>query len=163
MVAGGTATAEYLLKRFPDNPEIRHKVRELLRFMEDQFIVWEKPCRADGSNIDFRDPGWKGCATWSDFPTCLEQYDWYMPTDGSVAAFIRMYLQIWKVEGNPLDLAKAKALGDAFVRVQFRSGRIPTQWMGSWHYASPESDWFNCLVVDAVALEELGGFVRGSF
>jgi len=156
MVAGGTATIAYLLKRFPDNPEIRHRARQLLRFMEDQFIIWEKPCRADGSNIDFREPGWKGCAAWSDFPTALEQYDWYMPTDGSVASFLMTYLAFYEAEKNPLDLAKARALGDAYTRVQFQSGRIPTQWLGSWHYANPECDWFNCLVADACALEELG-------
>ena len=149
------STAMYLLRRYPDDAAMRAKARELLRFSEDQFVAWERPCRKDGVTMNHREPDGKNAASWPIFPTVMEQYRWYVPTDSSVAKMIRTYLAFYKVEKNPADLAKAKALGDACTRAQRDSGRIPTQWMAGSYMTDPQQDWLNCMLATADALEAL--------
>ena len=147
------STAMYLLKRYPDDPARLAQARELVRFSEDQFIAWERPCREDGS-------AWLGQKgydprRWTTFPTVMEQYHWYVPTDASVAKLIRTFLAMYRATKESVYLAKAKALGDAFTNVQEESGRIPTQWMEGVWMTDPQTDWVNCMIASAGALEEL--------
>jgi len=146
-------TAMYLVKRYPGDAARLAQARALLDFSEDQFVVWERPCEDDGR-------GWFGNPKidprqWTVFPTALEQYEWYIPTDSSVAKMVRTFLALHKASGEPQDLAKARALGDAFTRAQEDSGRIPTQWTAGCGATTPKSDWINCMISSAVALGEL--------
>ena len=86
----------------------------------------------------------------------MEQYYWYVPIDGSASKLIRTYLALYRAEGNPLDLAKAKALGDSMTRVQNPEGDIPTHWKGESHCS-----WWNCLLCDVEALQELEQVIEG--
>ena len=58
------STAMFLLKRFPGDARRLAQARELLRFAEDQFVYWEKPCRADGTGYRAGTP-WPGNTTAS--------------------------------------------------------------------------------------------------
>jgi len=40
-------TAIYMLKRFPGDRKRLAQAREIVRYAEDQFVVWRQPCRAD--------------------------------------------------------------------------------------------------------------------
>ena len=150
----------YLGKIQPDAPEVRRGAREVQRFSEDQFIVWEQPGWAGSpdafnerteESLHSRNWGWLRWHT----PCALEQYRCYVPVDASVAKMIRYFLLMYDLEKNPLDLAKARALGDSFTRIQCSNGRIPT-WM------SPESplsdDWINCMFASAEALKLLAKY-----
>ena len=57
-----------------------------------------------------------------------------------------------KASGNPLDLAKARVLGDAMTNIQKEDGSIRTQWL-----MRPDADnfWINCLGASIEALELL--------
>lgn len=138
------STALYLLDRYPDDKEKLALARELLRFAEDQFVCWEKP---------FPDmPHWEHVQDvhrWIT-PCVLEQYYWYVPIDASASKLIRTYLALYRAEGNPLDLAKAKVLGDAMTRVQKPDGDIPTHWKGE-----TSCSWWNCILADIEAMQEL--------
>ena len=143
---GACATAMFLLDRYPGDKTRLAQARELLRFAEDQFVCWEKPFpdMPESHNL-------QTVATWI-VPGVLEQYYWYVPIDASAAKLISTYLALYKAEGNPLDLAKAKALGDAMTRVQKPDGDVPTHWGISWETGC---SWWNCLLADVSVMNAL--------
>ena len=153
-------TAIYMMRRWPNDARKVALARELLRFAEDQFVYWERPCHPDGRGIRTGDSRYdQGSSvqrylTWLDFPSVTEQYSWNIPIDASNAKVIRAYLALYRATGNRLDLAKAQALGDTLTRVQLESGRIPTQ-MAEYNLRDPGQDWLNCMLAAAAALEEL--------
>ena len=156
----GTEAVMYLAKRYPDDPDVRRYARELQRFSEDQFVVWEQP----GWMYKYHIPGFRPLSAtktkvWGNYnwftPTVLEQYRCFMPVDASLAKMIRYYLFMYDLEKNPLDLAKARALGDALTRVQTPDGRIPT-WCDP--NRAVESDWINCGFATASALKLLATY-----
>lgn len=150
----------YLAAIRPDDPEVRRGAREVQRFAEDQFIVWEQPGWAGAfelfkprtlESLKVRNWGWHRWHT----PCVLEQYRCYVPVDASSAKMIRYFLMLYGLEKNPLDLAKARALGDAVTRIQCPDGRIPT-WMDPAR--PPSEDWINCMFAVANALKQLSDF-----
>ena len=154
--------AIYLLKRFPDDKARRGQARELARFAEDQFIYWERPCRADGTGFRTGTPPGPGNVGWLwDYkswftPGVGEQLGWEMPIDGSADKLIQTFLALYKAEENPLDLAKARTLGDAITNIQKDDGSVRTHWL-----MRPDADgfWINCLIATAETLEQLSAVV----
>ena len=71
---------------------------------------------------------------------------------------IAAYLALYRAEGHPLDLAKARALADAITQVQEPSGRVPTFWAdkGNW-ISDARYDWLNCMAASAAALLDVDG------
>ena len=156
----GTDAVMYLAKRYPDDPDVRRYARELQRFSEDQFVVWEQP----GWMYKYHIPGFRPLSAaktklWGNYnwftPTVLEQYRCFVPVDASLAKMIRYYLFMYDLEKNPLDLAKARALGDALTRVQTPDGRIPT-WCDP--NRAVETDWINCGFASSSALKLLATY-----
>ena len=146
--------ALYLLRRYPGDKARLSQARALLDFCEDQFVFWERPCRADGTTV-CQPRLAKLAPKWPVLPVVLEQYEWYVPVNASLAKMIRTYLALYRTEQNPLDLAKAKALGDACTRAQCESGCIPSEWMGKIDKTAAHTTWINCQIATAEALEEL--------
>ena len=146
---GACSTAMFLLERYPGDKTRLAQARELLRFAEDQFVCWEKPFpdMPESHNL-------QKVATWI-VPGALEQYYWYVPIDASAAKLIYTYLALYKAEGNPLDLAKAKALGDAMTRVQKPDGDVPTHWGIA---GEKGCSWWNCLLSDVGAMNTLAEY-----
>ena len=158
-------TAIYLVERFPGDKRRIAQAREILRYAEDQFVMWKAPCRSDYAG-PWR-PGYP-FRCWRT-PVALEQYNCYMPIDASVAKLIRTYLALYKAEGRRLDLAKAQALGDSMVNNQDDSGRIRTYWIPEAGDDDPLAgairlphggDWYNCMAADAQAIALLMGHLR---
>lgn len=156
------STAMFLLERFPDDDRRLAQARELLRFAEDQFVYWERPCRADGTGYRSGAPNNGKISSWLwDYKTWVtpgvgEQFGWEMPIDASNVKLICTYLALYKAEGNPLDLAKARALGDTLVNVQKEDGSIRTQML-----MRPDADtfWISCMGASADALDRLSAVV----
>jgi len=152
--------AIYLLNRFPGDRRRLAQARELLRWSEDQFVCWEMPARPDlkSSPLEVENPEF-GVRHWSIYPGVLEQYTWYVLIDASAAKLIRTYLALYRAERNPLDLAKARALGDAIVRSQemMGTGCIPTKWI-DWDVKPDSEPWVNCAIHSAMALRELSAY-----
>ena len=144
------AAAIRLVSRFPRDEGRRRVARDILRFAEDQFVCWERPFKAGGRSyaVDYftRD--------FAVEPAVVEQYYYRTPVDASAAKLVLAYLALYKAEGSPLDLAKARALGDSLVRMQRPDGRIPTLWWPD-EAEKTQCDWLNCLVRSAVALYAL--------
>ena len=154
--------AQLLVSRYPGDAKRLAQARELLRWSEDQFVMWERPCRADGAAlVPKADCGFlKDVRHWS-APGVTEQYEWFVPIDASAAKMINTYLALYRASGNPLDLVKARALGDAIVNAQREDGRIPTHWVNLDNDPAgtkPESastTWINCLFASCRALDNL--------
>ena len=142
------ATAIYLANNFPKDAGKMSLARDLLRFAEDQFVCWEKPYDVPGYS---RESSMLDLRNWT-VPGVLEQYFWYNPIDASSAKLINTYLALWRAERKPLDLAKARALGDVLTRVQWNDGGMPTEWALN---PLPQNIWMNCHIASALALDAL--------
>ena len=148
---GPCDTALELLTHHADDLRSLPLARELVRFAEDQFVCWERPF----VGADFKEnPTVQDMDKWS-FPCVLEQYSWYTPIDASAAKMIVAYLALYRAGKDPLDLAKARALGGAILRQQQPGGWIRTHW--AWD-ETPDKIWMNCHVASALALQELAEF-----
>lgn len=151
-----------LLNRYPDDEEKTSLARELLRFAEDQFVNWERPY-PDGRIPDVKKLTGYYNHFWSQTkwicPSVNEQYGCYTPVDGSAAKLIRTYLALYRADGNPTDLAKARALGDTATRCTDENGCESTWW--SEDYIGRDI-WPNCMFATAEALTELNSFVTGN-
>ena len=148
--------AIHLVRRFPKDARRLAQARELLRFSEDQFVCWECPFLGYTDTFEevLRHGVW-GLRSWR-CPGVLEQYKCYVPIDASAAKLIEAYLALYRAEGRPLDLAKARTLGDAIVRETSKDGYCPTFWFDF------REDWPNCMLASALALEHLARAESGS-
>ncbi len=150
--------AFYALERFPGDKKWLQFARDVARFSEDQFVFWEKPVKnGQGINTPYGVPGDQQCRydDWF-YPCVVEQYSYYVPIDSANAKMIQMYLALYRVEKNPLDLEKARALADAIVRIQDPdNGYIPTEYAKVAHRHNPQGGWFNCTYLSFKALLEL--------
>ena len=157
------ATALHLLSRYPGDAKRLAQARELVRFAEDQFVVWKPPFRADGTGPLTADTPMIQYGTWYGVPGVCEQYDWYLPIDSAAAKMIRGFLALHKAEGRADDLAKAKALGDAVTVMQEKHGQggaIPTHWV-DWEVGRKRAPWINCGIGTANTLKALGDYCGG--
>jgi maltose/maltodextrin transport system substrate-binding protein len=158
--------ALYLLDRYPGDKKWLAVARDILRYAEDQFVCWEKPCAANGHGVNtpIGDPTIQQNRydDWF-YPCVLEQYVYYVPVDASNAKLIKTYLALYRAEGNPLDLAKARALGDALVRIQRPSGYIPTEYAQVEKRDDPMQGWLNCTCATLAALDELAEVCSADF
>ena len=166
--------ASLLLERFPHDERRLAQVRELVAWVEDQFVLWRRPCRPDGFGIlsekhEGFSPQWNGghpkfvFENWFDVPTVAEKYRYFHPETGLSAKLIRLYLKLNRATGDALFLEKARAFGDGLVKFQaFAGGRkIPTHyWKDDFRGNDGHSDWTNCGVAAALGLEALSEAVE---
>lgn len=154
-----TSAYLYMCAKYPDDKALIRGAREVQRFAEDQFIIWEQPGWVEqydmtsGNEKDLESCKWG----WHRYqtPCVLEQYFCYVPVNASSAKMIRYYLMMYDLEKDPLDLAKARALGDGIIMIQGKDGRIST-WMNP---DSPlNNDWINCDIVSIEALRLLAEY-----
>jgi len=147
---GAGALLRYYATYYSDDEEKIQRAEDLMRFVEDQFVVWKK-----GSpwNKHGYDP-----SLWLT-PAGLEQYNWHVPIDASTADIINSFLCMYKAGRGELYLAKAMALADAITRAQQPSGMIPTHWMNQSHLEG-ENFWINCMLSSARAMAELADFLE---
>lgn len=131
-----------LLNKAKENPEGIAQAEELLRYAEDQFVVWDPVKDCDGWRKAMPDRR-KNCDKWV-ANVVLEQYACYDPVARSSGILINTYLKAHGVTGKPIYLQKAKALANGLLegqewhaKHQNANGEIPTWVM--------RSDWLNWL------------------
>jgi hypothetical protein len=94
---------------------------ELLRFSEDQFVVWERPPDLTPRSMNL------GPQLWFT-PCSTEQYAMFEPISGSSAFMIMTYIRAYQATGDKLHLARAQSLANALtVAQQYHHGRYPTR------------------------------------
>jgi len=141
-----TQVALYLLEHNDDHPGCGDTARDIIRYAEDQFVIWDKPMPRPGERVH--------TVSWT-LPCVLEQYGYYVPIDGSAACLIRLYLKAFEKTRQDLFLAKALALGAAVTVAQDpETGRIPTIWEESTaqDYLKP---WINCITSTTLTMIQL--------
>jgi maltose/maltodextrin transport system substrate-binding protein len=140
--------AAYLLeKKSPSVQDIRD-AEDLLRFSEDQFVIWDQL------------PNKYGVRRMST-PGVFEQYSYRVPIDCSVYNVASGLLAAYKVTKDKLYLAKAKALVDNItINQNAGTGQIAT----SWNLYPIEKDrafWVNCSMSSIEILLELDETLKG--
>ena len=135
-----TALASYLAGRRGDKNSLE-LAKELMRFAEDQFVIWRRPAPwSHGSPVS--DTPYD-TSIWHT-PAAIEQYRWYVPIDASTASVALGFLNLYRAGCGDLYLAKARALTDQLTIMQREDGKIPTHWM---HTPEAEANfWFNCML-----------------
>ncbi len=155
------STAIYLLNRYPGDKTKLALARELLRFAEDQFVNWERPYDNGRRVPDKKKFTGYYNRFWEQdkwiMPSVFEQYGCYAPVDASAAKLIFTYLAFYRAERNPLDLAKAKALGDTATRCTSADGLEATWWSENMLRTDI---WPNCMAATARALSELASLTE---
>ena len=145
---------QYVLKRYPGDPARLKLARELMRFAEDQFVHWERPCLPDGRCLQFYGARfYRGEPPRWSVPSATEQYDCYVAIDSSTAKLASSFYAIGRATGNRSDLSKARALCDQIVDMQCDDGSIPT----FWNEKNARVGWLNCHIYSANVLRELAG------
>ncbi|MBD3383947.1 hypothetical protein GF407_03380 [candidate division KSB1 bacterium] len=116
-----------ILKTKEATPKQLQIALELLRYAEDQFVVWDqrdpvlrtrwfrKGTRFDGLEAQGSD--------WF-VPSVLEQYKFYTPIAGSNAIMIRAYVAACQRAGRPIYRAKAVSLANTLIRAQDYHGGV---------------------------------------
>jgi len=147
-------TAYYLLTNGGDDAEKVGLAEELLRFVEDQFIVWEKPTEG-WKTLEF--PG--GPTKYSQYavdtwlaPAVIEQFGFVLVARAT-AVVMRVYAKAYEVTGKDVYLAKARSLANTLVATQqyHGGGEIP-----SFPMTSEQIVWTNNSVYTALFLLEFG-------
>ena len=140
---------EYLLLHERDMPGALETATELMRFVEDQFVVWgEYPPWMEDWNPDAPLP--------LPSPASLEQYACYWPIDACTCMSMVSFLYMYQATGNRLYYEKAAALGDKITRMQYAdSGAIPTFWLPIKRTGELLQFWLNCHIASAFALGKL--------
>ena len=144
---GATALVRHYCTYHADDPAKMAEADDLMRFAEDQFVIWGKPSPWNRTHFD--------TSIWQT-PCGLEQYNWHVPIDASTADITRTFLAMYRAGRGELHLAKARALADSIVRSQRPDGRIPTHWMTDAH-RSGEDFWINCMFDAARTLSLMAG------
>ena len=143
---GADAMIGYIAHNLADDPAAMAEAEDLMRFVEDQFVVWGK---ISPRNRHMHPKQGDDMSQWFS-PAGLEQYHWYMPIDSSTAWIMDTFVQLYKVTKRPLLLAKAQVLGDMITRMQNpRTGMIPTHWMRRSCIEDGGNLWINCLFMTA--------------
>lgn len=135
----------YITHHLPGDEKMAAEAVELMRFVEDQFVVW-------GEHPEWNFPnGWGAIPLHS--PAGLEQYSCYVPIDSSTSYIMDAFLNLYQLKGDRLYLEKAMALADMITRVQnAKTGQIPTFWMGEGCAYGYENFWINCQIYTAKAM-----------
>jgi len=125
---------------------------DLLRYAEDQFVMWDQP-PANTPVRQSADGTAGGRARKWLLPCVLEQYRCYAPVCASSAKLIRTYLAAWRATGDRLHLEKARSLGATLARSQ-EHPKAPGRYQ-TWVMLPPGAMWFNCELMAVRAMDEL--------
>ena len=142
----------YITNNLSDDAQMIKEAEELMRFVEDQFVVWDE-FAAWGTHYVEGESYWYS-------PAAMEQYLWYVPIDGSTAAVMKAFLNMYSVTNDKLMLEKACALGDSITRMQnSETGVIPTHWMKKDCSEKLHNFWINCHIGAAFNMMKLAKVV----
>ncbi len=141
--------ALYLLENESHERDKLMEAEELIRFAEDQFVIWENPNPINSWGI-------KG-DSWLT-PCVLEQYNFYTPVNASSGNMIKAFRKMHEKTGNILYLVKAIELANNIVDVQNKeTGHYPTYLVD--HLLDQEG-WINCMVYTAQQVSELDDYIK---
>lgn len=151
---GAAALARYYAENRSDDEKCMKDAEDLMRFVEDQFVVWHLAPPWYDTEREYDTKLWHT-------PSVLEQYHWYTPIDSSAALTAEAFLAMYKAGRGDLYLAKAFCLLDQIVVMQEENGRIPTHWSDC--DGARKDMWMNCMFASMAALSEMAEFERNIY
>lgn len=136
--------AIYLLRHRKDNAGYQAIAEDLIRYSEDQFVVWEKPNPTFklGSKRAHEPDG--DPKTWIT-PTAQEQYTFWMPVGRTAAIVMDTYRVAYETTGKPIYLAKARSFANSFTLVQKAHDGVYTTMFST----GKSNFWLNSVVYPA--------------
>ena len=149
-----TELSRILFKESVQMPEYLDLAKDLLRFAEDQFIVWHQNDPVLSYPWFSQDSKWNGTTLDSGcdwfVPCVLEQYKFYTPIARSSQLMILAYLKAFETTKEEIYQAKAVAIANALTQAQqfHGGGEIPTHLRKNL----PEDNWINNGVYPAITL-----------
>ncbi len=139
--------AIYLLR----NHKQTELAQELIRFAEDQFVIWEKPLPItihDNPDPE-KSPGWNS-KNWIT-PSVQEQYGFFMPVSRAAGVMMEAYWHAYATTKKEIYLAKAQSIANALTLVQKEHhGDYPTMFT-----KYPMNFWLNSVVYPAKTMMRL--------
>jgi len=146
--------ALYLFDHADERTDNITQAQELLRFAEDQFVVWDKPMKY--TRYDSVVPELK--TENLIFPCVMEQYTYWVPVNFSSSHLIETYQKAYEVTGRKLYLDKAKDLANTLTVVQKKHfGEYSAHLTNYSETFEPRNNvWTNCAVYTARGMNELG-------
>jgi hypothetical protein len=142
----------YLCQDKDRNPQYVPCAKRLLRFVEDQFVLFSPESEAHAAPV-------KG-------PLVFEQYVCWWPMEVHAGYYLFANLELHKATGEQIYLDKAKATGNAICAQQYADGSI-SNWASRWmENGKPKGEnsghnWYNCNAIAAYALYRLDAYCRG--
>lgn len=137
--------AIYLLAHASQNPENIKLAEELIRFAEDQFVVWERPVASTAGDENSQSDFWIT-------PCVQEQYTYWQPVIRSAGIMIRTYQKAYQITGADIYLAKATSIANSItITQQAHDGKYPT-----YLTSKPMDFWINNVVWPATDMIRLG-------
>lgn len=141
----------YVSKNLGDDGIMTEEAKDLMRFVEDQFVAWGEHPKW---NLNF-----DGEIRYS--PAGLEQYFCYAPIDSSTSTILSAFASMYSLTSERLYLEKAMALADAVTRAQnAENGMVPTFWVGENYSYGYENFWINCQLYSATAMMNLADLLE---
>lgn len=133
----------YVADNLSDDERMVEEAKDLMRFVEDQFVVWGEFARWPYGGTQDR--------MYS--PAGLEQYFCYVPIDASSATVMRSFMNMYRLTSDRLYLEKAMALADTITRLQNdKTGQVPTFFIGENGEYGYKNFWINCQLYTASAM-----------
>lgn len=148
---GAGALVRYYAQYHAHDEEKMKIADDLMRFIEDQFVVWKRPAPWHLCNFD---------TSLFHTPCGYEQYGWYVPIDASTGDIIESFVAMYKAGRGELHLEKAKALADSIIAMQTDAGLIPTHWNSPEYAVAPCNFWINCMFASTNSITKLAEVVE---
>jgi hypothetical protein len=142
----------YLCRNKDRNPEYLPQAKKLLRFVEDQFVLFGPQSESYPAPV-------KG-------PLVFEQYVCWWPMEVHSGYYLLANIELHKATGDQIYLNKAKATANAICAQQYPDGSI-SNWASRWlENGKPTGEnsghnWYNCNAIAAYALYRLDAYCRG--
>ncbi len=143
----------YLCRNKDCNPRYIPQAKKLLRFVEDQFVLFGPVSEAHTVPV-------KG-------PLVFEQYVCWWPMEVHAGYYLLANLELHKATGEQVYLDKAKATGNAICAQQYPDGSI-SNWASRWlEDGKPKGEnsghnWYNCNAIACYALYRLDAYCHGT-
>jgi hypothetical protein len=144
--------AIYLLRNSKGDNGKMKLAEDLVRFSEDQFVIWEKP-RPD---LVIGKEGLGAMSKNWITPSVQEQYVYWMPVGRAAGIMVTTFWEAYQATKNEMYLAKARSIANTFTVVQkLHQGDYPT-----YFTQYKMNYWLNSAVYPAKVLMELNDNIR---
>jgi maltose/maltodextrin transport system substrate-binding protein len=146
--------AIYLFKHNKNGSKNIELAEELLRFSEDQFVVWEKPQLINSDNPFYASENWVT-------PCVMEQSVYWVPISFSSYILMKTYMSAYNATKRKIYLAKASSIANALtIEQKIHQGNYSIFLTKYPKLEDIGGQWLNCIVYPAKEMIALGNELK---